>query len=44
MHVYKLINLCTCVCRSYTSGCGQNAKKKKKKKKEGEEEEEVVGG
>lgn len=36
MHVYKLINLCTCVCRSYTSGCRQNA--------EGEEGEEKKGG
>lgn len=29
MHVYKLTNLCTCVCRSYTSGCRQNAEEKK---------------
>lgn len=32
VHVYKLINLCTCVCRSYTSGCRQNAEEEKKKK------------
>lgn len=32
MHVYKLINLCTCVCRSYTSGCRQNAEEEEKKK------------
>lgn len=31
MHVYKLINLCTCVCRSYTSGCRQNAEEEEKK-------------
>lgn len=31
MHVYKLINLCTCVCRSYTSGCRQNAEEEKKR-------------
>lgn len=37
MHVYKLINLCTCVCRSYTSGCRQNAE-------EEEEGEEKKGG
>lgn len=37
MHVYKLINLCTCVCRSYTSGCRQNAEEGEKKggRKEG---------
>lgn len=32
MHVYKLINLCTCVCRSYTSGCRQNAEEEEKKR------------
>lgn len=31
MHVYKLVNLCTCVCRSYTSGCRQNAEEEEKK-------------
>lgn len=35
MHVYKLINLCTCVCRSYTSGCRQNAEEEEKKGGEG---------
>ena len=32
MHVYKLVNLCTCVCRSYTSGCRQNAEEEREKK------------
>jgi len=32
LHVYKLINLCTCVCRSYTSGCRQNAEEEEKKR------------
>lgn len=37
MHVYKLINLCTCVCRSYTSGCGQNAEEEGGEEKKGGE-------
>ena len=35
MHVYKLINLCTCVCRSYTSGCRQNAEEEEEEEKKG---------
>lgn len=42
MHVYKLVNLCTCVCRSYTSGRGQNEvgegeKEGEERDREGEE-------
>lgn len=45
MHVYKLINLCTCVCRSYTSACGQNAEEKKEGKgEEGRRQGEIKSG
>lgn len=38
MHVYKFINLCTCVCRSYTSGRGQNETGRRKEEKKRETE------